>query len=259
MEDCYRRLSPPSPEIVDVVLFEDTSRMEGYLLTEQSSLDASSQSLEAKFVATHEAWTGFPRILICYERLRELNPRLRRAVVRHEVAHSVLHGSAEYYIFPIPRSLLEASENCNLPSGYSLHILYLVAMGVKDYEATRVLLDHGYVEDQIEYAWHFCRTDKDDLEAWKISKGEPRNELLCLVGRFKDFACVTAVTAHHGTNVIELAAAKKELEYLPEDTGSRLLEVCTALTQMNGHDTFSKVELAAELIARRLIPPIFEG
>ena len=259
MEDCFRKLSPPSPEIVDVILFEDSSRMEGYLLAEQNSVGVYSQGLDAKFVATHEAWTGIPRILVCYERLQELSPQLRRAVVRHEAAHSILHGSPEYYIFPIPRPLLKASEKYDLPRDYTLHILYLLAMGVKDYEATRILLDHGYVEDQIEYAWHFCKTGIDDLEAWKISKGDPKKELLCLAGRFKDFACVTAVMTHHGSNVVELAAAKKELEYLPEDTGSRLLEVCAALAQMNGHDTFSKVELAAELIAGRLIPPIFEG
>ena len=259
MGDCYRRLSPPSLEMVDVVLFEDASRMEGFLLTEQDSLGAYSQGLDAKFVATHEAWTGIPRILICYERLRELSPQLRRAVVRHEVAHSILHGSPEYYIFPIPRPLLEASEKYSLPREYTLHILYLVAIGVKDYEATRILMDHGYVEDQMEYAGYFCKTGKDDLEAWKISKGDPRKELLCLVGRFKDFACVTAVIAYRGSDVVELAAAKKELEYLPEEASSRLLEVCTALTKMDGQDTFSKVELAAELIARRLIPPIFEG
>jgi len=258
MEDCYRRLSPAGPEIVDVVLFEDASRMEGYLLTEQNSLGVYSQGLDSKFVATHEAWTGIPRILICYERLQELSPQLRGAVVRHEVAHSVLHGSPEYYIFPIPRPLLEASEKYNLQRDYSLHILYLLAMSVKDYEATRILLDHQYVEDQIDYAWYFCKTGKDDLEAWKISKGDPRKELLCLVGRFKDFACVVAVIARQEPDASELAAAKKELDYLPEDASSRLLEVCTALTEMNGHDTFRKVDRVADLIARKLIQLTFE-
>lgn len=259
MEDCYRRLSPPSPEIVDVVLFEDTSRMEGYLLTEQSSLGASSQSLEAKFVATHEAWTGIPRIMVCYERLRELSPQLRRAVVRHEVAHSILHGSPEYYIFPMPRPFLEASEKYSLPREYTLQILYLLAMGVKDYEATRILLDHGYVEDQMGYAWHFCKTDKDDLEVWKISKGDPNKELLCLMGRFKEFACLTAVIARQELDAGEIAAAREELDYLPEDASSRLLEVCTDLTEMDGNDTFRKVERVAELIASRLIQPMFEN
>jgi hypothetical protein len=258
MEDCYRRLSPQEPLIVDVILFEDTSRMEAYLLTEQDSARAYPQGLDTGFIATHEAWTGIPRILICYERLRELKSPLRMAVIRHEAAHSVLHGSPEYYIYPVPRPLVEASAKYRLSRDYILHILYLVAIGVKDYEATGILLDHGYIEDQTEYAWHFCRTGEDDIKAWRLAEGDSGKEALCLVGRFKDLACVAAVTAHQGSCVAGLTAAKKELEYLPEEASSRLLIASAALAEMDRLDTFSKVEAAAGEVSRRLIHPAFK-
>ncbi|MBS7623103.1 hypothetical protein KEJ39_05440, partial [Candidatus Bathyarchaeota archaeon] len=259
MEDCYRRLSPQDPLIVDVVLFEDTSRMEAYLLIEQDSAGAYPQGFEAGFIATHDAWTGIPRILVCYERLRELSPRLRMAVLRHEVAHSVLHGSPEYYIYPVPQPLLEASAKYRLSRDHILHILYLVAIGVKDYEATEILLDHGYVEDQTEYAWYFCRTGEDDIQAWRIAEGDSGKEVLCLAGRFKDLACVAAVTAHQGSCIAGLTAAKKELEYLPEEAGSRLLMVCASLAEMDRLDTLSKIEAAAGEFSRGLIQPAFEA
>ncbi|MEM3004258.1 MAG: hypothetical protein QXK96_03065 [Candidatus Bathyarchaeia archaeon] len=259
MEDCYRRLGLQEPVVVDVIIFEDTSRMEAHLLMEQEIAGAYPQGLETGFIATHEAWTGIPRILVCYERLRELNPRLRMAVIRHEAAHSVLHGSPEYYIYPVPQPLLEASAKYRLSRDHTLRILYLLAIGVKDCEATEVLLDHGYVEDQTEYAWYFCRTGEDDTKAWRIARGDSGKEVLCLVGRFKDLACVTAVTAHQGSSIVGLTAAKKELEYLPEGSSSELLKVCASLAEMDRLDTFSKIEAVSEEIYRRLIQPVFEA
>jgi len=256
MDDCYRRLSPHSLELVDVILFENSSRMEAFSSREKYLVGAYSSGLEADFVATHEAWTGIPRILICYERLRRLNPLLVRATIRHEVAHSVLHGSLEYYVYAVPRSLFEASEKYSFPRTFTIDILYLISMGVKDYEVTRLLLDHKYIDDQIAYSLHVLETKKDELEAWNLSKRDPAKMLLCLVARFKDLACVAATLDHQSWN-IEDSPVDRELDYLSTNVRRRLIEVSWALTQMSTYDTFAKVELVADLVVTNLMKEIF--
>jgi hypothetical protein len=257
MEDCYRRLSPHSLEMVDVILFENSSRMEAFSLREKYLVGAYSSGLEADFVATHEAWTGIPRILICYERLQRLNPLLIGAIIRHEVAHSVLHGSLEYYVFAVPKSLFEASEKYSLLRTFTIDILYLISMGVKDYEVTRLLLDHKYIDDQIAYSLDVLKTEKDDLEAWNLSKRDPAKMLLCLVARFKDLACVAATLDHQSWRNTEESPVDRELDYLSADVRRRLVEVSWALTQMSTQDTFAKVELVADLVVTSLMKEIF--
>lgn len=257
MKDCYQRLSPHGLEIVDVMVFENSSRMEAHTSEERNALGAYPAGLDADFVATHEAWTGLPRIKVCYARYRELSPLLRAAILRHEVAHSVLHGSPEYYIFPIPNKLLEASDKHSLPRSMTVNILYLISIGVKDYEALKLLLDHQYVEDQVAYSLHVSRTEKDDLEAWDLSRGDSKKELFCLVGRFKDLACVAAVADQKGWRDLESSPAEKELEYLPKDMRKRLAGIAWALTRMDSYDTYTKVEIITDLVIRNLMEQVF--
>lgn len=256
MEECYRRLSPHGLEIVDVLLFKDSARMEAHAAKEQDAVGVQSYGFEANFVAMHEAWTGIPRILVCHERLQKLSPILAKAVLRHEVAHSVLHGSPEYYIFSTPRALLEAMQKHGLPRIFATNILYLTSIGVKDYEATKLLLDHRFVEDQTAYSLYVSKTDKEDLEAWSLSKGDPKKELLCLVGRFKDIACLTATASQQGWESLEESPAGKELEYFPADVRKRLFRVSWSLREMAGYDTFIKVESAVDLIVNSLMEPL---
>lgn len=253
MEECYRRLRPHDVEMVDVMLFETSSRMEAYSIKEQGLVGVEPTGLESGFVATHEAWTGIPKILISMERLHSLEPMIRKATIRHEVAHSILHGSPEYYIFPIPKSLSEAASKHRLPREYVNNILYLISIGVKDYEVTSLLLNSGFIEDQVAYSKHLMKTSRDDLEAWNLSKGDPAKELITVLGRFKDLACTVAVSKHQGFGRVEDTNMLDELRYLPEAKLKGLAEVSWALTGMERLDTFSKVELTADLTVQRLI------
>ena len=123
MKEFYQRLKFHELEIVDLIIFENSSLMEAYSKLQQDSIRVYSTGFETGFIASHEAWTGIPRILVCFDRLKKLEPIMKKAILRHEAAHSVLHGSPEYYIFQIPRSLSKTAENFNLPrdEGYRLY------------------------------------------------------------------------------------------------------------------------------------------
>ena len=54
---------------------------------------------ESDFLATHEAWRGYPRIHICHERVKGVQDPVIEGVLHHEIGHAVLHGSMEFYTF----------------------------------------------------------------------------------------------------------------------------------------------------------------
>lgn len=256
MKEFYQRLKSHDLEIVDLIIFENSSLMEAYSKLQQDSIGVVSTGSETGFIASHEAWTGIPRILVCFERLEKLEPIMKQAVLRHEAAHSLLHGSPEYYIFQIPRSLSKAAEIFNLPRDLLIEILYLISIAVKDYEVIRLLTSHDYVEDQITYSSYFIKPGKDDLQAWKISEGDFKKELLCLLSRLKDLTCFIA--AHKNQN-IGYSIIEKHLDYFPRIQSTTLYSIAQSLTEMDNHDTFTKVELVTELIVKRLMEQVFRS
>lgn len=179
---------------------------------------------------------------------------MKQAILRHEAAHSVLHGSPEHYIFQIPRSLSKATKIFNITNELSIEIVYLISIAVKDYEVTKLLTSNDYIEDQIAYSSYFIKPGKDDLQAWKISEGDFNKELLCLLSRLKDLACFVAA---HANQKISYSTVEKHLNYFPRIKSATLYSIAQALTKMDEHDTFTKVELVTDLIVKRLMQQEF--
>jgi len=55
---------------------------------------------DIEFLATHEAWRGYPRIHICEERVKDVPNAVLQGVLHHEISHAVLHGTPEFSSCP---------------------------------------------------------------------------------------------------------------------------------------------------------------
>ena len=97
-------------------------------------------SISGDFIVLHEAWSGIPRIHICYEELKDMDLSLIKALIIHEAAHSVLHGSIIYYTITPSLEVMEL-----LGREKALVATYIVSTAVKDYEVTKFLIRHGYL------------------------------------------------------------------------------------------------------------------
>jgi len=64
---------------------------------------------ESDFLATHEAWRGYPRIHICHERVKGVRDAVIEGVLHHEIGHALFHGSMEFYTFKFTDRLQEAA------------------------------------------------------------------------------------------------------------------------------------------------------
>lgn len=191
INECYNRLQPHAVQIVDLHLFQRSSTMSAFLNDEKHRLGIATSHFDESFLATHDAWRGTPRIMVALNRLLGMSRLVRLGAIRHETAHTVLHGSLDYYIFPIPKGLMKLRRLKILSRQSAFDILYLVSIAVKDYEATRLLYERSYVEDQVAYSKHLLEPSEEDLQAWNLAQANRAARLMVLVSTLKMACCAT--------------------------------------------------------------------
>jgi len=253
VEECYQRSAPHAVELLELLLFESSVEMTAFYAEESEAYGVASQSLGEEFLAAHDAWTGTSRIGVCIERMNGLPRLVGVGALRHEVGHSILHGSLEHYVFPITPPLLRASKRFSLMKANLFAILYLISIVVKDFEATKLLAGKGYLEDQAAYSLHVLKASPEDLGAWRMAKGNPTAMALCAAGRLKDAACTMTIGQVLTERPIDVVA--RELSYLNHPMASRLAGVLEAFPKALTRDTFSNVNSAVRLFVERLLEP----
>lgn len=256
VHECYERLQPHGVDILDILLFSNPSNMNAFYSGERSTMHVASEDFGESFVAIHEAWRGTPRIGVCMSRMKGLPPLIQTGTLRHEVGHSVLHGSMEYYVFPISASLIQAAERLGLTKEYSFNLLYLISIAVKDFEVTRLLSGKGYVEDQVAYSDDVLRTSNEDLVAWQLARGNVAGMALCLAGRLKDAACLIALQPRLGEQSV-VDRIRRELSYLPDSILNETLKTIKRFPQAIVGDTFQNVAAMTETFVEDLLQPLF--
>ena len=255
MEECYNRLEPHGLSLVDLYLFERSSALEAFLSREHAKMGVTSSRFDEDFYAIHDAWRGIPRISVSVERIKSLTELIRAGILRHEVGHSILHGSPQYYIFPIPHLLIEASERFDLPIQYLNDLLYLISIAVKDFEVTHLLLSRGYIEDQVAYAENVLKASQDDLAAWEIGKVNPQAKILCIVSRLKDFSCASALMSNGRLREKIRMKLTESLNYFPEEVSTKVLNIILKLPSSLQADTLGNVGEMTRIIVEELVEP----
>lgn len=241
MRECYIRLEPHKVSIVDLYIFENSLSAEAFLAMEQRRLGVKTLSFNEHFFAMHDAWRGTPRIILCLDRMRDLPKLVRVGGIRHEVGHTVLHGSIEYYLFPFPRPLLELVERFSLPERYAVDMLYLVSIAVKDYEVTRLLYQRGYIEDQVAYVKSLLKVSEGDVISWGLSRGDPLLEALYLMGLLKTIGCAAPLLADRDFGDEIEACLRDSVSYLPKDLSTVILNIAKERFTELKDDTLSNI------------------
>lgn len=257
MEECYERLKPHEVTVVHLYIFEKSVAMEAFIRSEMMVMGVKPSVLEARFFAIHEAWTGVPRIMLCLERMAS-NPMLVNiGGVRHEVAHSVLHGTLAHYLIKTPEALVK--KPCRIPLSFINDVVYSIAMAVKDYEVTLLLYRRGYVEDQLSYVKHLLKITDEDRAAWTLAEKFPLGMLLYLLSMLKPLACAAPLLKDPCCGDEVRGVVEEALSHIPLTYRSRLKELIENILINLGLDTFKNIEILAEAIKNSLIEPYFPG
>jgi len=247
MEECYSRLMPHEVSLVDLYIFESYSLAGPFILRERASLGVSTTSpLEESFFAMHDAWRGVPRITLFLDRLRALPELVKVGGIRHEVGHTVLHGGLEYYLLALPASLLRAINEFNIPLEYARSILYLVSIAVKDYEVTRLLYTHGYIDDQAEYVKFLLKDNEDEVLSWKLSRGNSLLESLHVISLLKVAACAAPLLVDKNFGGEIRTGLINYLSHLPKHLLEDMMDIVERNFAGLGNDTIQNISSIME-------------
>ena len=256
LEECYDRLRPVGLDIVEIVLFENDRLWHSHMAAERRRAGVTSSDIDAAFIAAHDAWTGIPRISIPLDRRKALAQPVWEGALHHEAGHSILHGSLEYYVFPMPKALANVAHEFRKLTSHLTDILYLLTVAVKDLEVTDLLVSNGYVEDQAAYARFVMKPTEEDQYAWDLSSITAEARVLCLVGKLKDIAAATVLASRSHSPRVGLEEIEDSIRYLPREARTALLDTTTKILNDLGKDTFANIQSGAAVLVARLIGPI---
>jgi len=242
MKECYGRLAPHEVSLVDLYVFERSSSVEAFLAKEFAEVGVVSVPIDELFFAMHDAWRGTSRITLCLERMKRLPRLVKMGGIRHEVGHSVLHGSLRYYLLSFPPALLKLADRFNLSFEYAASLLYLISIAVKDYEVSRLLHGQGYLEDQVAYTKHLLKISESDILSWQISRGNPLAEVLCLISCLKAAGCAAPLLVDKKFGEEVRRHLMESLSYFPADCSSLLLKVILEGFPSLGKDTLDNID-----------------
>jgi hypothetical protein len=254
LDECYSRLSARDVEVVEVYIFEKSSSMNAFMNDEKRKLGVETSAFEESFLAIHDAWHGTPRIMVAYDKMLHVPKLVRIGVLRHEAAHTALHGSLEYYSFSTPLFLLVLERNGVISRQVTRDLVYLVSIAVKDYEVTRLLYEKGYLKDQVTYNEYCLKPSEEELEAWKLAEKNKTATLLFLVSALKTACCATPLLKDERCGEEILKAITGSMNFLPAELSARLLKTLEATSRFGGDthenaDRFMK-EIIDELIIK---------
>ena len=157
----YRSLKFLSlPEFVEVYVYGTSYEKMVFLEAEARDMGVI---VIGDFITVHEAWRGWPRIHVDYEKCHSLEPGYVKALLLHEAAHSVLHGSPLYYLVDIDQQLIDS-----LGFEYAAKTIYLASTVVKDLDVHRFLVEHGYRSYVEKYLEFLVNTQLKDIECSDI-------------------------------------------------------------------------------------------
>jgi hypothetical protein len=243
LESCYRRLPSQGLGIVRVRLVDTVRRLREISAAEQAELGIINPPGE-EFLATHDAWTGVPRITVCEERIKGITSQVFRGAIRHEVAHTILHGSIEYYIFKLSREILAKGKERGFDAFSLQQLLYYAAIAVKDYEVTSLLVKHGYAESQVALAIYQMEIGEEDEMVWFIARANPVARLIFLASMLKPLLFIHPLLDLPAFSRKLEEESKTMLSFLPSKEREDLSKLVERIVSSLGDDTHKNVETA---------------
>ena len=250
LRDCYRRFGFAVPNMVEVQIVDRENTMRDFLKEEKFRLGITATG-EEEFACSHDVWRGYPRIIICYDRLARLNKLAREGAVRHQAAHSVLHGSLEYSIFSVPDDCRRVAMIKGLDTAVLGQVLHYLSVAVKDCEATRFLVKNDYINCQVAFALELFQPSEEDKSTWKTVKTNRQAKFVYQIALLKPILFTHPLLALPKSKKISLneqillgRRVEELVEYMEEAERNRLLQVANVIAEALTDDTHKNVDFA---------------
>lgn len=250
LKDCYKHFGSQIPYRVEILIADTEAILRDYLRQEKFSQGIIEDS-EYDDVCLYDNLRGFPRITISTEKLSKFNKQARQGIIRHQAAHSVLHGSLEYRIFKIPDECRQIAMVKNIENNTLEQAIYKLSMAVKDYEASRFLVEHNYINCQLAFGLDWIQPAPDVRQQQKTPRMDRQEKFIYQITLLKPILFANPLIAVPKSKKIALELQvmlgrriEEIVQGLQENEQTRLLQISGQIADSLSTDTHSNVDSA---------------
>lgn len=249
--DCYKRFGDRVPYKIEVHVFDTAENLDSFLKQEKFQLSISFNTVDEASPCTYDVLRGFPRLLIPIDRLAGCSKQARAGAIRHEAAHTILHGGLEYNIFQIPEECRHTAMVKGIDAEKLEGVFFQFTLGIKDFEATRFLIDHEFIHCQFAYALDWMQPREEDKTAWMIAKTNRQTRFVYESALMRPLLFANPLLALLKSRKVPIedqlqlgARIEKMIAMLGETEENKVLHIAAAVIEVLSEDTHSNIDAA---------------
>jgi hypothetical protein len=163
---------PSPPLYLSISIWKTMEKYQDFYQREKKELGIVTGE-ETDFLATHDAWRGYPRIHICQERLMGIAETIVQGVIHHEIGHALHHGAPEFYTFRFSNRLQEAARSRGLDLILLQQCVYLLSVAIKDQDVIFWLAKNGLGSSQLALLGYLLSDTQEEHQVWENIRGSP--------------------------------------------------------------------------------------
>jgi hypothetical protein len=250
LKDCYKHFGSKTPYRIEILITDTEAIMRDFLRQEKFNMGIIDDGNNDE-VCLYDTVRGFPRITISSEKLSQFNKQARQGIIRHQAAHSVLHGSLEYRIFKIPDECRQIAMVKNIDNLTLETAIHKLSLAVKDCEASRLLVDHDYINCQLAFAMEWIQPSPDAMQPQKQARVDRQAKFINQIVMLKPILFAHPLISLPKSRKISLELQvmlgrriEELVEGLQESEQVKLLQVSSQIADSLTEDTHSNVDNA---------------
>jgi len=237
--------SLPAPRLM---VWKNMDAYQAFSRSERDVLEVVTGE-ETEFLATHDAWRGYPRIHICQERLMGIPNSIIQGVIHHEIAHALNHGTLEFYTFTFSKGLQEVARSHGLNMSLLQQCVYFLSVAIKDREVVQWLAQIGLGFSQVALLRHLISETDDERQVWKLVRDSGPLQKVAIAALLKVLLPVETLAA---TQTEDGRQLRKEWDdaygWLPEKERENISNLGHRLMNLEGKTFQERLERAACLL-----------
>jgi hypothetical protein len=248
--DCYRKFGARSPYKVEVLITETEGIKRDSLREEHSKLGRTAIENEDE-VCTHHTWSGYITVNVSIERLEEFSKLARQGALRHEAAHTVLHGSLEHNIFRIPEDCRQMATIKGLNPAVLEQIVPTLSTAIKEYEVSKFLIAHDFIDCQAAFMLEWIQPPQQDKAGLKFAKMDRQTKFMYLTGLLRPILLADPLLAIPKSKKISLERQvflgrriEELIEHIADYERNKLLQVANSISDIISQNTHDNVDSA---------------
>ena len=210
VNNVWEKADPSStPPYLKLTIWESIEDLQDFYYQEKEELGIVTGE-ESDFLATHEAWRGYPRIHICHERVKRVQDAVIEGVLHHELGHALFHGSIEFYTFKFTDRLQEAARSIGFDLHHLQQCVYFLSIAIKDWEVIQWLTKIGLGQCQKSLLEYMMNDTEEEQAAWGVAKHSPVTKKIVMAAFLKIILPIEAMILIKFEDALKLKDQWKE-------------------------------------------------